>query len=193
VLRPIYDWLLRKAASPRAPLWLFMLAVSESVFLPIPPDFLLAPMVLAKPKSAYRNAVICMLGSVAGGCISYGIAYWLRPYALELVALTGNHLDMKQYQQWFDQYGVWVILAKGLTPFPYMIICIASGLAHFTFWKFAAASLVTRGGRFFLTAWLLKRYGPQIQVQVEKNLLLWGTVIVAALVGLWFVVHRVLQ
>ena len=73
-----------------------------------------------------------------------------------------------------------------------MIICIASGLAHFSFLLFVPASLVSRGGRFFLTAYLLKRYGPAIQAQVEKNLLLWGSILILALAGLWILVHIVL-
>ncbi len=189
MIRKLYDWLLKKAASPLAPLWLALLAMSESVILPIPPDVMLMPMVLAKPSHAYRNAAICMLFSVIGGCISYGIAYWARPYALELLALTGNHVNLKQYEDWFAHWGMLVIMAKGLTPFPYMIVCIASGLAHFSFVQFFIASFVARGPRFFLTAWLLKRYGPQIQMEVEKNLLLWGTIIVGALVALWVGVH----
>lgn len=193
MIRKFYDWLLRKAASPLAPLWLALLAMSESVLLPIPPDVMLMPMVLAKPSHAYRNAAICMLFSVMGGCISYGIAYWARPYALDLLALTGNHVDMTNYDHLFAKYGLWVIMIKGLTPFPYMIVCIASGLAHFSFLQFVPASFVARGPRFFLTAWLLKRYGPQIQIEVEKNLLLWGSIIVAALVALWVAVHFVFR
>jgi membrane protein DedA with SNARE-associated domain len=68
-------------------------------------------------------------------------------------------------------------------------VCIAAGFAHFSFLQFVPASFVARGPRFFLTAWLIKRYGPEIQREVEKNLLLWGSILVAALVALWVAIH----
>ncbi len=190
MLRPIYDWLLRLAASRQAPLGLVLLAFSEAVFLPVPPDVMLAPMVVMKPERIWRYALMTTLASVAGGCISYGIGYYFIEVATQM--LNGRtHFGVAQYRQFFHDWGVLLILVKGLTPIPYLIITYMSGAARFSFVAFVLASLVTRGGRFCLTAWLAKRFGPQVQKQIERNLVLWTTVLVVVAVGLILIIHAV--
>ena len=98
---------------------------------------------------------------------------------------------LEQFRAWFDQWGLWVILIKGLTPIPYKLVTIASGLAAFSFPVFIAASVATRGGRFFLEAWILKRWGPAMLAQVEKRLALWTGAGLVALIAL-IVVLKVL-
>jgi membrane protein YqaA with SNARE-associated domain len=189
LLRPVYDWLLRQAASAHAPFVLAAHAFVEAIFLPIPPDIMLAPMVLTRPERAWRYALICMIASVAGGCVSYAIGYYLAPVGVQLISLTGHHVDLTEYRRLFDRFGFWLILAKGFVPLPYLIITVAAGVAHFPMWQFILASLLTRGSRFFLAAFLVKRYGPAVMRQVEKNLALWGGLALVVIIALVVAIH----
>ncbi|HEY3812463.1 MAG TPA: YqaA family protein [Caulobacteraceae bacterium] len=191
MLRPLYDWLLRQAASERAPFVLAAHAFIEAICLPIPPDVMLAPMILMRPKRAWWYALLCMLASVSGGCAAYAIGYYLTPVGVHIIALTGHHVDLAEYRKLFNRWGILLILGKGFIPVPFLIVTIASGVAKFTLWKFIVACTISRGARFFLGAWLVKRYGPAVQHQVEKNLVLWGSLavvlIAAVLIGAHFI------
>lgn len=182
MLRRLYDSLMALAASPRAPLWLAVVSFAESSVFPAPPDLMLGPMVLAKPEHAWRNAAICTAASVAGGVLGYAIGYFLQPVGMWILTLTGHADGLAAFQKWFADWGLWVILIKGLTPIPYKLVTIASGLAQFSFPMFVAASVVTRGARFFLVAGLLKAFGPPIQAFVEKRLTLVTSVVAAIIV-----------
>ncbi len=182
MLRRLYDRLMALAASRHAPLWLAVVSFAESSFFPAPPDLMLAPMVLARPERAWSNAAICTLASVTGGALGYAIGYFLGPLGQRLLALLGQSGALANFQAWYAHWGLWVILIKGLTPIPYKLVTIASGLAHFSFPMFLAASAVTRGVRFFLVAGLLKAYGAPIQRFVEKRLTLVTTVVAVVVV-----------
>ena len=184
MLRKLYDRLMVLAASKSAPAWLAAVSFAESSFFPAPPDLMLGPMILAKPEHAYRNAAICTVASVLGGAVGYAIGYFMKPVGLWLLALIGHAEALDSFRGWYDQWGLAVILMKGLTPFPYKIITIASGLAEFNFGVFMAASVVTRGARFFLVAALLKRYGPPIREFVEKRLTLVTSLVALALIAI---------
>src|SRR3954467_14446134 len=190
MLRALYDRVLALAASRRAPLWLALVSFAESSFFPIPPDALLIPMVLARPERAYRFALLCTLASVAGGILGYYIGYALYDaVAAPLIHFYHYEAAAQAFVDKFQQYGLWVILIKGLTPIPYKIVTIASGLAHFDFGVFVAASVVTRGARFFLVAFLLRRFGRPVQAFVEQRLTLVTSVLAASIV-LGFVALR---
>ena len=193
MLRRLYDWTMRHAGGPEAPRWLAVTSFAEASFFPIPPDAMLAPMVLARPERAWRYATICTLASVAGGAAGYAIGYFLEDVGRWLLALMGQHGGLEAFRDWYDRWGVWVILIKGLTPIPYKLVTIASGLAAFSFPVFMAASVVTRGARFFLVAGLLKAFGPSVREFVEKRLyVVTGAValfIVLALVAVRYLGH----
>jgi membrane protein YqaA with SNARE-associated domain len=193
MLRRLYDRLMALAASRAAPAWLAAVSFAESSFFPAPPDLMLAPMVLAKPEHAWRNAAICTAGSVVGGVAGYAIGFFLDDVGRWILSLLGQAGALESFQAWYADWGLWVILIKGLTPVPYKLVTIASGLAHFNFGMFIAASVVTRGARFFLVAALLKAFGPPIQAFVEERLTLVtsiiAVVIVGAIVALKFVGH----
>ena len=183
MLRRLYDRLMALAADRRAPAWLAVVAFAESSVFPAPPDLMLAPMVLARPDHAWRNAGICSLSSVAGGVLGYAIGYFLAPLGQGLLDMLGQHGALASFQAWYGRWGLWVILIKGLTPIPYKLVTIASGLARFDFRMFIIASAITRSARFFLVAGLLKAYGPPIQAFVEKRLTLVTSVVAIAVVG----------
>ena len=185
MLRRTYDGLLRLAASPAAPAWLALAAFCEGIFFPIPPDVMLMPMVLARREHAWRNALICLAASVAGGSTGYAIGFFLHPVGVWLFHLTGG--DISHFQTWYRQWGL-LLLA---TPLPYKLTAIASGLFQFPYLMFLGASLVIRGARFFAVATLIRVYGAPIQSFIEKRLALVvsgvALVIVLAILALRFV------
>jgi membrane protein YqaA with SNARE-associated domain len=179
MLRPLYDWAMRLAAGRYALPALAGIAMLEATFPFLPPDVMLGPMVLARRDRAWLYAAVCTLASVAGGCIGYAFGYFASDAALRLLEMTGRSGGLEAFQALFAKVGLAVILIKGLTPVPYMIVTLASGLAHFSLPVFVAASLATRGGRFFLVSALLQH--PHAKAFVDKHLTL---LVVGALVVL---------
>lgn len=185
MLRRLYDWVMSMAASRHASKSLFAVSFAESSFFPVPPDVMLAPMVLARPDRAWRYAAICTLASVFGGILGYAIGYFLTPVGQWMMAATGHAGGLVEFKCWYDKYGVWVILAKGLTPIPYKLVTIASGLAAFSFPMFIVASVITRGARFFLVAYVVKTFGPTLLPIIERRLaMVAGGLILLLVIGL---------
>ena len=192
MLRDVYHRTLALAASPRAGWWLAAVAFAEASFFPIPPDVLLIPMALARPKRAWRLALICTIGSVCGGALGYLIGYAVfNQLALPVLEFYGYGAKFAAFQAMYAQWGLWVILVKGLTPIPYKIVTIASGAAKFNFWMFMAASAATRGARFFLVATLLHFWGDKVKDFIERRLTLVTTGVAVGVVG-GFVVLRLM-
>jgi len=188
-IRPMYDWTMRLAGSRHA-LWaLAAVSFAESSFFPIPPDIMLIPMVLAARERAFLLAGVCTAASVVGGYFGYAIGYFLfealgRP-VFEVYGLMEVYHAM---QRDFDQYGAWIIVAKGMTPIPYKLLTIASGVTHFDLMEFTVASVISRSMRFFLVAALLWKFGEPIRAFVEKRLTLLTTLFLILLVGGFVVV-----
>ena len=183
MLRKLYDWVLRLAAGRHATASLAAVSFAESSFFPVPPDVMLAPMVFAKPEKAYWYAFVCSASSVAGAIVGYAIGYFLTPVGEAILSLTGNEGGLVQMKEWYDRYGAWVILGKGLTPIPFKLVTIASGVLQYAFLPFLIACVITRAGRFFIVAALIKKFGPQIQPVIEKRLALFTVLFIVLLVG----------
>jgi membrane protein YqaA with SNARE-associated domain len=184
MLRKAYNRVIALAEQPTAPLWLFAIAFAEASFFPLPPDALLIPMALARPQKAFRFAAITTLGSVLGGALGYAIGYMLfAKLAQPIIHLYHYEAAFTKFQSGFAHYGVAIILLKGLTPIPYKIVTIAAGAAAFSFPAFMAASLVTRGGRFFLEAVLLRKFGTPARDFIEERLGLVTGIIAASIVA----------
>ena len=192
VLRRAYEWTMRRAAGPRAMPTLGVIAFLESSIFPIPPDAMMVPMVLARRDDAWRIALLATIASVAGGILGYMIGYFLLgtvgQWIIDLYGLEGR---LTQFQTAYGEWGLWIILIKGLTPVPYKLVTIASGMAHYDFKLFVLASILTRGVRFFAVAALLRRYGPPIRSFIEGRLTL-VTSAFAAMIVLGFVSLRLL-
>jgi membrane protein YqaA with SNARE-associated domain len=144
---------------------------------------MMVPMVLANRSRAYLIATVCTVASVAGGLLGYGIGYFLYDsVGLYLVNLYGMHDAAAEYRDWYAEYGAWVILFKGLTPIPFKLVTIASGLARFDLGLFMLLAGITRGVRFFAMAFLLKRYCEPIERFIDERLTLvsWGFLILLA-------------
>jgi len=172
------------AASPNAAWWLFVVAFAEASVFPVPVDLLLIPMVLARRDRAWWLASVCTVGSVTGGILGWVIgAFLLRHVAMPIVHFYHAEATLVRLQERFREWGVWIIIGKGLTPIPFKIVTIAAGAAHFALVPFVLASIVTRGGRFFLEAALLKVFGAPIQAFIERRLTLVMTGLLVLIVG----------
>lgn len=183
MLRKLYDWVFDQARKPYAERTMAAVSFAEASFFPIPPDVMLAPMILSRPERAYRYAAICSIASLLGGLLGYAIGVFLEPLAVRLLEIFGHGMDMAVYQSWFASNGFLVILAKGLTPVPFKLVTVAAGLAHFNLGLFALAVAITRSGRFFLEAWILKTWGAAMLEIVEKRLALSFVIGLVLLVG----------
>jgi len=144
----------------------------------------LIPMALARPRRAFWFALIATIGSVLGGAFGYAIGFYLlAKIAQPIVDFYHYQSAFAAFQQKFAQYGVWIILIKGLTPIPYKIVTIAAGAAGFSFALFMGASVITRGGRFFLLAILLRLFGESVKNFIERRLGLVTSMIAAGIIG----------
>ena len=169
LLHRLYEWTLSLAAGKHA-LWaLAVVAFVESSFFPIPPDVLMIPMILATPHRAFRIAFVAMIASVLGGAFGYAIgAFAFEQVGQPILASLGKTAQIDEFNTRFNDYGVWAVLVAGLTPFPYKVITIMSGWTGLSFWVFMVTSMIARGGRFFLVAALLWKFGAPIRVFIEK-------------------------
>jgi membrane protein YqaA with SNARE-associated domain len=184
MLRRLYDWCIAAAGKPHASWILGVVSFVESSFFPIPPDVMLIPMSLARPDRAYYYATLCTVTSVAGGVFGYFIgAYLYDSVGLWLMQLYGYGDKIEAFRSAYAEWGAWIILLKGMTPIPYKIVTIASGFAAYPLLPFILLSLVARGMRFFLLAFLLNRYGPQAREILEKRLGFWVSIGAVVLVA----------
>ncbi len=169
MFKSLYQWTLTLAESRHAPWALGAIAFAESSFFPIPPDPLLAVMTIARPKQAWVYALICTLASVAGGILGYAIGSLLyETLGKWLINLYGYGARIEELRQLYAHYGWAFILFKGLTPIPFKIVTITSGLLAYSLPLFIALSFVTRGARFLVVAVILNRFGDQIRGGLEK-------------------------
>jgi len=183
LLRRLYDWCVAAAGRPHAIGILAAVAFAESSFFPIPPDVMLVPMSLARPDRAFRIAAWCTVASVSGGILGYGIGALLYDsVGAWLIHLYGYGDKVEAFRAAYAQWGAWIILLKGLTPIPYKIVTITSGFAGYNFLLFVLLSLITRGARFFILAFLLHRYGDAARHIIEKRLALWTWLFLAVLI-----------
>jgi membrane protein YqaA with SNARE-associated domain len=158
------------------------ISFAESSFFPVPPDVMLVPMSMARPDKAYHYATVCTLTSVAGGVLGYligsvlydSVGHWL-------IQLYGYGDKVEAFRAAYAQWGSLIILLKGLTPIPYKLVTITSGFAGYNLALFILFSIITRGARFFLIAFLLNRYGLQARTFIEERL---GTVVTVSAVVL---------
>jgi membrane protein YqaA with SNARE-associated domain len=184
MLRPLYDWTLRLAAHRRAAWALGGVSFVESSFFPIPPDTLLIPMVLANRAKAWAYATICTITSVLGGVAGYLIGYFLFDLVGQpLLSFYGYGGKFQDFAARYNEWGAWIVFIAGVTPFPYKVITIASGVTQLNIVVFIVASIVARAARFYAVAGLLYLYGPAVRNLIERRLGLIATLAVALLLG----------
>ncbi|MGB3555430.1 MAG: YqaA family protein [Jannaschia sp.] len=184
MIRRLYDWTLDWASHPHA-LWV-LAAVSfvESSIFPIPPDILLIPMVLAAPHRAWLIAGVCTVASVLGGLLGYGIGMFAFDSIGEpVLTALGKGDSFDGFTERYNEWGAWAVLIAGVTPFPYKVITILSGVTALSLPVFLVSSIVARGLRFFLVAGLLWKFGPPVRTFIEARLGLMFTLACTALLG----------
>ena len=184
LLRRMYDWCIGTAGKPHAVWIMGGVSFAESSFFPVPPDVMLIPMAMARPDRAWAFAAWCTATSVAGGVLGYAIGAVLYDSVGQwLISLYGYGDKVEAFREAYARWGAWIILLKGLTPIPYKIVTITSGFAGYNLLLFVVFSILTRGARFFLLAFLLNRYGPAARAVIEERLGLWvtlGAIVLAA-------------
>ena len=191
MIKRLYDWVLSWSESRWGWLALFILALCESSWFPIPPDILLIALCLGAVKKSFRFASICLAGSIIGAMIGYGIGHflWTTPAGEPTAIATFffNHIfsveGFNNVGALFDKYNFWIVFTAGFTPLPYKIFTIAGGLFDINFVMFIIASIVSRGLRFFLIAWLIWRFGAPIKAFIDKYFNLLATLFTVLLIG----------
>lgn len=184
MLRRLYDWTMSLAATRHAERALAGVSFIESSVFPIPPDVLLIPMVLAERAKWLRYAVLCTIASVAGALLGYLIgAFVFDLLGQPILAFYNAEDSFAKVQGWYDRWGGWGVLFAAVTPFPYKVLTIFSGFTGLNIVTFVIVSIIGRGLRFTIVAWLLYRYGEPIRAFIEKNLGLLFTLFMVLLVG----------
>lgn len=190
MLRRLYDWTMALAERPHAIWALAAVSFIESSIFPIPPDVLLIPMVLATRERAWRIAAVCTVASVVGGLAGWGIGYGLfESIGRPILDFYGYGAKFAEFQSKYNEWGAWIVAFAGLTPFPYKVITIASGVTQLDLVVFTIASVVSRGIRFYAVVWLCWRFGERVKSMLESNFGFWTMVTLVFLVG-GFVVAR---
>lgn len=187
MMRALYDWSVRMVESPYAVPILVCVSFIESSFFPIPPDILLIPLVLIRRNEAFKIALYCTISSVLGGYFGYGIGYFA--YGAIEPHLSAAFIDkINWFSGKYNDYGAWIVFGAGVTPFPYKIITIASGVTHLDLAVFTIASFLARGLRFFFIAWLLWKWGAPMKLYIEKNLGWLSVLFFILLIGCFFLI-----
>ena len=180
---PLYDRCRTLAAHPHAPWYLGVISAIESIFFPVPPDVMLAPMALARPKAWWRYALLTTLASVLGGLIGYALGYFAIEAVMPWIERAGHGDTYASVQDQFATYGVWIMFVAAFTPIPFKVFTVAGGAAAMPLGPFALASLVGRGLRFFLVAGLIAWGGPSIEPHMRLYIEVLGWVVSALIVG----------
>ncbi len=188
-IRRLYDWVLSLADTPYAVPSLFLLALAESSFFPIPPDVLLLALAIAKPERAFRFAAWCLAGSVIGGVIGYylGLGLWSSVEPL-LIPKVFSQAKFDTVTGWYQEYGVMMVFVAAFTPVPYKVFTIAAGVFELPLLPFIGASLIGRGARFFLVALVVRRYGDKAREFIDRHFnrltIVFTLLVVAAILAL---------
>ena len=184
VLRRLYNWTMNLAGHRRASWGLAGVSFAESSFFPIPPDVVLIPMILANRAKAFRYAALATVFSVLGGIAGYAIgAFLFDAVGRPLLEFYGALDKFDAFRLGYNEQGAWIVFFFGVTPFPYKVITVASGVTALDPMTFLAASVAARGLRFFLVAALLWRFGEPIRQFIERYLGALTVIFMVCLVG----------
>jgi membrane protein YqaA with SNARE-associated domain len=192
LLRRAYAWMLRAAAHPKARGILFGVSVAEASVFPIPQEVMMVPMVAAQPAIWWRVGLIATAGSVLGGLIGYLIGWGLyEAVAVHIINFYNLHAAEARFRELYEHYGWLVVAIAAVTPIPYKMATIASGMVLMPVVPFLVVCLLARGFRHLAVAWIAAKFGPPILAIVEKRLALWTVIGLVVLVG-GFLVLKVL-
>lgn len=157
------EWFLHHAKNKYADAWLFALSFAESSFFPIPPDPFLIALLIADSSHWFRHAFSVTIASVAGGIFGYAIgAFFFDVIGAKIVAAYSLEVEMEYVRTLFVENAFWAIFTAAFTPIPYKLFTISAGFFKIDLVIFIVASLVGRGSRFFIVAYLMRRFGEKI-------------------------------
>ena len=193
-LKRLYQWILHWAETPYGIWALFLLAVAESSFFPIPPDVLLIALAISKPLKSFKYALICTFGSLIGGVFGYliGVQFFnlIGEPILNFYGIMDKYHSIQALYMKYDALAVGI---AGFSPIPYKVFTIAAGACKINFGVFMLASAVSRAGRFFLVGGLIRVFGPQIRRWIEKYLNLLTLIFVILLVGGFIIIKFLIK
>ena len=170
-LRKLYFWTLHWADHKYAIPFLFFISFIESSFFPIPPDVLLMAICFSRPKRWLQAALWCTVGSVLGGVFGWYIGWGLwEVVGLPIVKFYHGEAIMGQVKELYTTYGFWGILIAAITPIPYKVFTIASGVFQYDVLQLVIASILGRGFRFFLVAGMIRVFGENVRKFIETRL-----------------------
>jgi membrane protein YqaA with SNARE-associated domain len=184
LLQRVYTRCMEWISTP-AGIWvLFIIAVAESSFFPIPPDVFLIALCISVPKKSFRYAAVCAIGSVIGGIIGYGLGLgFMDTLGVRILDWYGLQDKYETVQRLYQAYDAWAVGAAGFTPLPYKLFTITAGAFKINFWVFVMVSAVARSARFFLVAALIHRYGARVQYFIYKYFNLLTVIFLVLLIG----------
>lgn len=186
LLHSLYEWVVAWAHTPYASIALFGIAFAESSFFPIPPDTLMIPLAISRPPAALLFAALATLASVLGGAFGYAIGKWGgQPVLRRLFAQE----KIRMVQHYYHKYDVWAIGVAGFTPIPYKLFTISAGVFDLDFKRFMLASILGRGGRFFLVGGLIMVFGETIQWFIDEYFDLAAVAFTVLLIGGFYVLN----
>lgn len=194
MIKRLYNWILSWSESRWGWLALFVIALFEASWFPLPPDILLIALCLGATKKSFRFASLCLTGSLLGAALGYSIGYylWTTPTGDPTVVANFfyNHVfsveSFNNVGSLYDRFNFWIVFTAGFTPLPFKLFTIAGGMFHINFVMFIIASIVSRGMRFFLIAWLIWKFGAPIKSFIDKYFNLLATLFTILLIGCTF-------
>ncbi|GHE87361.1 YqaA family protein [Thalassotalea profundi] len=190
IFTPLYDWTIKWAKHKLAPVMLAILTFAESVFFPIPPDVLLAPMVLANRKKAWFYASLTTISSVIGGVVGYYLGFLMfEPWIQPLITEFGYQERFNTAIAWFEHWGVWVVFLAGFSPIPYKLFTVSAGFLQMLFLPFLLASAIGRGLRFFLVAGVIYYGGETMEQKIRQWVDVLGWLVVILIIIAYFVMR----
>ena len=189
-IRQIYDRSLLWVQSPSGVWALFLIAVAESSFFPIPPDVFLMILCIAAPSKSFRYAAICAAGSVLGGVIGYGLGMgFMDTIGVKILEWYGLHDKYETVQDLYRRYDALAVGAAGFTPLPYKLFTITAGAFKINFVTFALVSLLSRSARFFLVAAFIYKFGAPVRHFIERYFNLLSILFFILLIGGFLIVR----
>jgi len=186
----LYDKTLLWAGHPHAERYLAGLSFAESSFFPVPPDVMLAPMTLAKRHFAWRYALITTLMSVLGGLLGYAIGSGAFELIQPVLIDHGYWDNFQKATDWFNQWGIWVILLAGFTPIPFKVFTIAAGVVGMAIIPFILMSIIGRGARFFLVAGIMYWGGERMETKLRHYIEYIGWFVIAVAIAFYFIIKH---
>lgn len=191
MIKRLYNWILSWSNSRWGVLALFTIALFEASWFPLPPDILLIALCLGATQRSFRFAAVCLSGSILGAALAYCIGHflWVTPSG-DPTAIANFFYDhvfsvegFNNVGQMYDKYNFWIVFTAGFTPLPFKLFTIAGGMFSINFPMFMVASIVSRGMRFFLIAWLIWKYGAPIKTFIDKYFNLVASLLAAVIIG----------